>query len=276
MYRPFDPIGTRLGTGSPSPDGIRDVNTEQYRRLLIWAHTGYWTDNRVLELLKGAIIALTPSDSVQEIQQSKPLPAFFASSSTTPPVKFRQLALLALITPLALGLIVWSELHWTPEYVCKQNRNIVESVEAGGKVTRGWVEWKKVYHASDKYTLQYEANIKTDETRTILVHLTDENADRSKLYKLIGWGREPHQLSVDVKYVPDAPDTFFVLPDYPPPTELDGYKPSFLRAALSTIILYISPIGLFNLLIMYIWLTYQGYQWKRDATGKLIGYGQVH
>lgn len=48
IYRPFDPIGTRLFARAAS--GAMDVSTDQHRRLFMAAHTNYWDDPSVLAI----------------------------------------------------------------------------------------------------------------------------------------------------------------------------------------------------------------------------------
>jgi Lipase (class 3) len=47
IYRPFDPIGARVF--ARSTERLKDLSTQQYRKLLFRAHSGYWDDERVLD-----------------------------------------------------------------------------------------------------------------------------------------------------------------------------------------------------------------------------------
>ena len=56
VYRPFDPIGTRLFDSRG-----RDFSTRQYHRVLAWAHTNYWSDRNVLGGVRQALTRPTGS-----------------------------------------------------------------------------------------------------------------------------------------------------------------------------------------------------------------------
>jgi hypothetical protein len=57
VYRPWDPVGTSFGQCSLS--GIRELPTSQRWRVLLAAHTNYWTDPCVLGIIRSELAGVT-------------------------------------------------------------------------------------------------------------------------------------------------------------------------------------------------------------------------
>ena len=75
IFRPLDPIGTRLGSEPNSL--INDVSTGQWHKVLLGAHIGYWSDPVVV----GLIASLRPTAHPTRTQMAK-TERWFSASTT--------------------------------------------------------------------------------------------------------------------------------------------------------------------------------------------------
>ncbi|MBY3753877.1 hypothetical protein GBZ26_05220 [Azospirillum formosense] len=254
VYRPLDPIGTRLETCAGDAV-IQDVCTKQYHRIFITAHTNYWSDQKVATLA-ASVIGSLPAVSVRNQGKRIQINPLFFSVPPAPDVDWWQKRILWLLAPAAAGLMIISDLTWLPERELQRSRERLALIRERGELTTGVVEYKMntVRGGSDRWLLSFQPR---GSSELVNVTLHGTTANMPELTKYVGFNGL-RQARVKVAYDVMHPSSFF-LPDFAPPDELDGFRLS-IPATLFRATWYpgIFVLLLWARLFSSVWYSYLG------------------
>ncbi len=254
VYRPFDPIGTRLTSIRTRASSILDCSTRQWHRLLLWAHTGYWSDPLVARTVSAALsVVKTPSSEKSDpIDPEVTEPLFYRMpkrASTNPGVAFLPL----LAVPLGVLWLFLSVRSLAPTDTLQRRNEIQRALNESSKTAMGFVLYTHPLRGSDYWAVEF---VPEGRSSTVTEHLTDANANMAELMDEVGFGKL-HRKELKVLYSPLATSDYF-LADYRPSTQ--QIRPSRVRAFLGALWFGVLCPAILGVPCLAIWWLYLGAQ----------------
>jgi len=269
VYRPFDPIGTRLTSIRTHASSILDCSTGQWRRLLLWAHTGYWSDPLVAQTVSVALSEVkTPTSEKSDlIDLEVAEPLFYRMprrAATNLVVAFLPL----LAVPLGIVWLFLSVRSLAPTDTLQRRNEIQKALSEGSKTAEGFVLYTPASRGRDYWRVEF---VPEGTGSTVTEPLTDANANMAELMHEVGFGKS-HRKEIKVLYSPQASRDYF-LADYLPSTQ--QIRPSGLGAFLGALWFGVSGAALLGLPCFALWWLYLGAQDLKAPASQTYQHGKL-
>jgi hypothetical protein len=252
IFRPFDPIGTRLATTSDTY--INDVNTHQRGKVLLRAHTGYWSDPVVMKA------ARTPASPERTMRSKlrKDVKGFTApiSQAPNPSIVRWYSQCVTLILPLCILVnattIQQKEVLANRELLQKCSSSSPGIIEEGGS----WFNQSVIYLRFKAVYAQGERSIVEVIPSLPQRHLTLEQA-RARGFMTVDEAKEADRRFTPLKVCYDTGPPFrFNIPEIDRSAGGD-VMPSLLKGCIiSLIFFFVSRKPIIALVLMFFGCTY--------------------
>lgn len=254
VYRPFDPVGTRLTSIRTPASSILDCSTRQWHRLLLWAHTGYWSDPLVAQTVSVALsMVKTPTfEKSDRIDPEVADPLFYRMprrAATNLGVAFLPL----LAVPLGVVWLFLSVRSLAPTDTLQRRNEIQKALSESSKTAKGFVLYSHPSRGSDYWRVEF---VWEGTGSTVTEPLTDANANMAELMHEVGFGTS-HRKEIKVLYSPHASRDYF-LADYLPSTQ--QIRPSGVGAFFGALWFGLSGVALLGVPCFALWWLYLGAQ----------------